>query len=110
MVALAPGASVPVRLSSPAALADVAKRMPGVSVLASAQRTGATPVFLTLRRSLKSGGFSVQRRRHPRDSSKGLPGPLDVAGRVLVAVQDEAAVPADVGTHREALVDACPTA
>ena len=35
----------------------------------------------------KGRGFSVQRPSHRRDSPKGLPGPLDISGRILVAVQ-----------------------
>src|SRR5262249_18761319 len=42
-------------------------------------------------------------RRHPRESPKGLPGPLEVPGRVLVAVQEEAAGRAEMGTHAQAL-------
>jgi putative transposase len=60
--------------------------------------------------SLKGRGFSVPPRRHPHESPKALPAPLDVLGRVQIAVQDQAAVRTDVGTHRQALVDALPTA
>jgi hypothetical protein len=42
-------------------------------------------LILTLPR-LKHGGFSVRPRKLPRESPKGLPGPLNVACRVLVAV------------------------
>ena len=55
---------------------------------------------------LQPHGFSVHRRRHPRDSPKALSAPENVAGRVRVAVQHEAAVRADMGAHRQALRDA----
>src|SRR5260370_30155175 len=54
--------------------------------------------------SLKGRGFSVHCPHQRRDSPKGLPGPLNIPGRVLVAVQHQPAVRADVGTHTEALL------
>ena len=51
---------------------------------------------------LEPGGFSVQRRRHPRDCLKALSAPEHGAGRVLVAVQAAGAVGTDVGAHTEA--------
>ena len=39
--------------------------------------------------ALKGDGFSVRRPSYCRDSPKALPEPLDVSGRVLVAVQDQ---------------------
>src|SRR5260221_498972 len=59
---------------------------------------------------LKPGGFSVHHPRHRRDSPKALSAPLDVSGRVLIAVQDQSAVRTDMGAHREALLDTLPTA
>ena len=68
---------------------------------------------LTLPR-LKPGGCSVHRRSYRRsyrhDSPKGLPGPWDVPGRVLVSVEDAATVCADMGTHAQTLGHAHPTA
>src|SRR5262249_12915844 len=59
-------------------------------------------------RGLKPHGFSVQRPSHRRDSPKALSAPLDVSRRVFIAVQDKAAVGADMGTHREHLLAAFP--
>src|SRR5260221_12241584 len=59
--------------------------------------------------ALKGGGFSVHRPSQRQDSPKALSAPLDVSGRVLVAVEDQSAVRADVRAHRERLVDALPT-
>src|SRR5215469_614768 len=59
---------------------------------------------------LQGRGFSVRPRRDPRESLTGLPGPVKVSGRVLIAVQDEAAVRADVGTYRETFRHALATA
>jgi hypothetical protein len=49
--------------------------------------------------SLKGRGFSVHRPRQRRDSPKALSAPLDISGRVLVAVQDQSAVRTDMGAH-----------
>ena len=57
----------------------------------------------------KARGFSVQPRRQPRESAKGLPGPLHVPGRVLVAIQDQPAVRADRGASTQAFGSAHPT-
>ena len=65
---------------------------------------------LTLRTPLPGDWFSVHPGRHPRESPKALPAPLDVVRRVLVAVHDQPAGGADVGAHAEALVDAFATA
>src|SRR5260221_2847785 len=46
---------------------------------------------------LQPHGFSVHPRRYPRESPQGLPGPLNVPGRVFVSIEDEAAGRADVG-------------
>src|SRR5260221_14493595 len=59
---------------------------------------------------LKARGFSVRPRRHPRESPKGLPGPLNIAGRVLVAVQHQSTGGADVGAHAQTLGHTFPTA
>src|SRR5260221_13479596 len=59
--------------------------------------------------ALKGGGFSVHRPSQRQDSPKALSAPLDVSGRVLVAVEYQSAVRADVRAHRERLVDALPT-
>jgi hypothetical protein len=42
--------------------------------------------FLTLRIGSSPSGCSVRPRRLPHESPKGLPGPLDIARRVLIAV------------------------
>ena len=44
-------------------------------------------------------GSTAAAYRH--DSPKGLPGPLDVSGRVLVAVEDEATGGTDMGAHAQ---------
>jgi hypothetical protein len=61
---------------------------------------------------LKPSGFSVPPRRHPRESPKGLPRPLNGHRRVLVAVHDQPAGGADMRAHAQALahVLATPTA
>jgi hypothetical protein len=59
---------------------------------------------------LKPDVFSVHCPSYCRDSPKALPAPLDVSGRVLVAVQDEPAVGADMGADRETLLDPFPAA
>src|SRR5258707_1996941 len=59
---------------------------------------------------LQPGGFSVHHPRQRRDSPKALSAPLDVSGRVLIAVQHQSAVCTDMGAHREALLDTLPTA
>src|SRR5215831_3633084 len=67
-------------------------------------------VWVTCSPSLNGRGFSVHPRRHPRESPKGLPGPLDVPGRVLVAVEHQPTARTDVGAHAQALAHALPTA
>src|SRR5215469_17634968 len=42
------------------------------------------------------------RRTRPRYRLTGLPGPQNVLGRVLIAVQDQPAAGADMGPHRQA--------
>src|SRR5258707_3344557 len=59
--------------------------------------------------SLKGRGFSVQGPSHGRDSPKGLPGPLDISGRILVAVHRQPTGGTDMGAHRERLIDPLPT-
>src|SRR5258706_11153817 len=51
--------------------------------------------------SLKGRGFSVHRRDYCPDSPKGLSGPLDISGRVLVAVQHQPTGVADMDTNGE---------
>src|SRR6516225_1066244 len=65
--------------------------------------------MVTCSPSLKGRGFSVHPRRHPSESPKGLPGPLNVSGRVLVAVQDQPAGGTDMGTYAQALTNERPT-
>jgi hypothetical protein len=70
---------------------------------------------MSTRPTAQAGGFSVHRRSQRHDSPTGLPGPLeacglDVPGRVLIAVEHEAAVCTDRGTHTQALRYAFPTA
>jgi hypothetical protein len=45
--------------------------------------------MVTCSPSLKGRGFSVQPRSQRHESPKGLPGPLPLDRRVLVAVQDQ---------------------
>src|SRR5215471_19095735 len=58
----------------------------------------------------EAGRCSVPRRSLRHDSPKGLPGPLDVSGRMLVAVQHQSTAWADMGAHRETRAHALPTA
>src|SRR5215470_10868214 len=60
--------------------------------------------------ALKGGGFSVQRPSHRRDSPKALSAPLDVSGRILIPVEDESAVGADMRADGERFLHALPTA
>jgi hypothetical protein len=56
-------------------------------------------------------GFSVHRPRHCRDSPKALPAPYDVSRCVLIAVQHEPAVRADMRAHTQACLNtlaSCP--
>src|SRR5690242_12168025 len=66
-------------------------------ILASPPRCFDTP------RGLKPDGFSVHCRSLRHDSPKGLPGPLDIARRVLVSIEHETAGRADMGAYRETL-------
>src|SRR5262249_35093560 len=59
---------------------------------------------------LKAGRFSVHPGRHPLESPKALPAPLNVSGRVLIAVEHQPTGGADVGAHAQALLDARPAA
>src|SRR5262245_60539164 len=61
-------------------------------------------------RALKGVGFSVHPRRVSRESPKALPAPVDSPGRVLVAVEPQAAGGTERGPHRATLLDARPTA
>src|SRR5258706_16218079 len=70
---------------------------------------GRPEKLVTCSPSLKGRGFSVQRPSHRRDSPKGLPGPLDISGRILVAVQHQPTGGTDMGAHRERLIDPLPT-
>jgi hypothetical protein len=54
--------------------------------------------WVTCSPCLKARGFSVQRRSYPRDSPKGLPSPLNVSGRVLIAVEHQPTGGTDMGT------------
>jgi hypothetical protein len=56
------------------------------------------------------GGFSVRHGNQCCRSLKALSEPLNVSGRVLIAVHDEPTGGADMGTHREALLHPFPTA
>src|SRR5579859_3469333 len=67
------------------------------------------PAALTLP-TAKAGGFSVHPRRVSRESPKGLPGPLDIPRRVLVSIENQATIRADVGAHAQRLGYARPTA
>src|SRR5258707_14044767 len=60
-------------------------------------------IFVTCSPRLKGGGFSLQHRGQRRGSTRGLPGPEDVSGRVRVAVQHQSTGGADVSPHAEAL-------
>src|SRR5260370_2153432 len=53
---------------------------------------------------LKPYGFSVHRPSHRRDSPKALSAPLNISGRVLIAVHHQSAVGADMGAHAKALL------
>src|SRR5258708_31902276 len=59
---------------------------------------------------LKPDGFSVHCPRQRRDSPQALSAPLNVSGRILIAVHHQPTVGADMGPHAETLVDAFPTA
>src|SRR5712691_4464617 len=59
---------------------------------------------------LKPDGFSVHRVRQRQDSPQALSAPVNVSGRILIAVHNQPTVGADVGTHAETLVYAFPTA
>ena len=59
---------------------------------------------------LQPDGFSVQRPRHRRDSPKALSAPVDVAGRVLLSIEDESTVGADGRAYGERLREALATA
>src|SRR5262245_9293671 len=61
-------------------------------------------------RALKGVRFSVHPRRVSRESPKALPAPVDSPGRVLVAVEPQAAGGTERGPHRATLLDARPTA
>src|SRR5215467_13221746 len=58
----------------------------------------------------KAWGFSVHPRGFCHESLKALPEPLNISRRVLVAIQDEPAVGADVSPHGEPLLHPFPTA
>src|SRR5258708_27608610 len=62
------------------------------------------PNSVTCSPSLKGRGFSVQYRSYCHGSLPGLPGPLDVSGRVRIAVQDQPTGGADMGAHGERLL------
>src|SRR5260370_16834638 len=59
---------------------------------------------------LKPHGFSVHCPSHRRDSPKALSEPLDISGRVLIAVHNQSAVCADMGAHAKAFLYALPAA
>src|SRR5690242_3701452 len=59
---------------------------------------------------LKPRGFSVRPRSYRRESPKGLPGPLDIPGRVLVPIENKPAGHTDMGAHAQALGHARSTA
>src|SRR5262249_61106869 len=63
-------------------------------VMVLAQRLIDTP------QGLEPHGFSLHRRRHPRDSTKALSAPENVSGRVLVSIEHESTGEACVGTNR----------
>ena len=58
-------------------------------------------------RGLQPSGFSVHPPSQRRESPKALSAPLNVLGRVQIAVQDEAAVGADMRAHGQTLVYSC---
>ena len=51
----------------------------------------------------------MQRPRQRRDSPKALSAPLDVSGRVLISIEDESTVGADVRAYGERLREALAT-
>src|SRR5262249_52668512 len=71
----------------------------------------ATTRPLDTPRGPKPGGFSVHRRSQHHGSPTGLPpGPYNILRRVLVAVEYQPAVRANVGTHAQRFGHALPTA
>src|SRR5258708_3708857 len=92
------------------ALSSLLPHKSGWVVAALGLKAAANPRIVTCSPYLKARGFSVHPRRHPRESPKGLPGPLDVPCRVLITVQHQSTGGAAMGAHAEAFRHARPTA
>src|SRR5260370_38211356 len=68
------------------------------------------PNSVTCSPSLKGRGFSVQYRSYRHGSLPGLPGPLDVSGRVRMAVRDHPTGGAAMGANGDGVLLPSPTA
>src|SRR5262249_905215 len=103
-----PAAPAPchIRLPSPTVSSRSHPRRSGEELLSVARCSSLWRMDTSLfnsHQTFEPHGFPVHRRRHPRDSPKALPAPEKVSGRVLVAVQQEAAVRTDVSTHTQSI-------
>src|SRR5262249_8262956 len=96
--------------------AQSGRHLPAASAIHPPRVIAVTYLFWISTRSsdtpqgLKPHGFSVHPPSPRRASPKALSEPLDISGRVLVAVQDESAGGTDVDAYAQGLLNARPTA